>query len=377
MRIGIFETEHFEGAYPIIRLFDNGQHEITIFTYEKPYRQFRFLFGEQMNRYKWIVKKDDENKYAFIKKIYRETRAAKLELLYMNTVQDNHLFYACLVALLPKVRIVATLHDVNSYFRFRPALSIRRWVRYIGKRFFISSVKEFNVVSDTMVGHLKSQLPAHKKVYSLPGAVYEMEKPYGCISPADEGVVKLVVPGTIDGRRRDYEQVFELLQACNLAGINISVVLLGGYYGEYGHMILEKCRVYAQQHNNLRFYTGLVDQPEFDRVMNEAHLVFTPTVIDTILFDGIEETYGLSISSGNIFDIIKHAKPFISPATLRVPDRLKSSCITYTSVEEICDFLRKSLHDASLYNELSKEAELNSQKYTIARVRERNPTLFA
>ena len=43
MHVGIFETDHFEAAYPVIRLFDNGENDITIFVYEKSYRQLQFL----------------------------------------------------------------------------------------------------------------------------------------------------------------------------------------------------------------------------------------------------------------------------------------------------------------------------------------------
>ena len=43
MNIGIFETEHFEGAYPLIKLFDNGGNRVTIFTNSHCFRQFRYL----------------------------------------------------------------------------------------------------------------------------------------------------------------------------------------------------------------------------------------------------------------------------------------------------------------------------------------------
>jgi hypothetical protein len=167
--------------------------------------------------------------------------------------------------------------------------------------------------------------------------------------------------------------VFELLEQCRDAGIKVSVVLLGGFYETYGQMVLDRCRNY----NNVKYYTSLVDQPEFDRVMNECHIVFTPAVIDTVLFDGITETYGLSISSGNIFDIIKHAKPFISPAALRVPAAIQSSCVTYESVEDIVAFLKRLAVEDNLFRLLNNQAELNSKKYTIKVLREQYPTLFA
>ena len=376
MRIGIFETEHFEGAYPIIKLFDNGKNEITIFTYAKPYRQFQYLFRNDHQRYSWVVKEENESRYQFISRIYKESRKRKIELLYLNTILDNHLFYMWLIRRLRNVRIIVTLHAINNHFYFKPAFSFRRWVRNIGKKQMIRAVKEFNVVSVTMVSYLQSLLPTHKKVYALPGAVFEgryRQLP----APKNGEPIKLVVPGTVDVRRRNYEAIFELLEQCNAHSLPVSIVLLGGYYGEAGKQVLQKCREYAATHDNLRFYdTDVVDQPEFDRVMDESHFVFIPSVIDTVLSDDIEERYGQSISSGNLFDIIKHAKPFIVPAALDIPGDLEGSAITYTAIQEIVIFFVTVLKDPAVYDEFARKAIVSSQHYTIDEIRKKYPTLF-
>jgi hypothetical protein len=376
-QVAIFETEHFEGAYPVIRLFDNGQNQITIFCWQQSYRQFQYLFKDDAHRFRWVVKDDNESKYRFIYRMYKEVRRSNIRLFYLNTISNNHIFYTLMIRLLPKVRAVVTLHDINGYFHFKFSFSIRRWIRYIGKRSLIRAVKEFNVVSATMVPYLQSKLPAWKKVYNVPGAVFE-RMPAECLSPAETGTINMVVPGTIDGRRRNYETVFELLQQCNEAGLPVSVTLLGSHYGDYGKMILERCRAYSASHNNLFFYenSSVVDQPEFDRVMNNAHVVFTPSVIDTIIFDGVTETYGLSISSGNLFDVIKHAKPFIIPEALKMPDNMESSCFHYKTAADIFLMLQRILNEPSFYNELSQKALNNSREYTISKVRERNALLF-
>lgn len=376
-RIGIFETEHFEGAYPVIRLFDNGKNDITIFSYQQSYRQFQYLFGEEAARFRWIVKEDSESKYRFIYRIYKEARRNNIQLLYLNTITNNHFFYALMIRLLPKVRVVVTLHDINTYFNFKFAFDLRRWIRYRGKRSLVRAVKEFNVVAATMVPYLQSRLPGNKRVYNVPGAVFEGSLPH-CMPPAEANKINIVVPGTVDNRRRNYETVFDLLHTCNEANIPVSVTLLGGYSREYGSMILERCKAYAQAHANLSFYeTQVVDQPEFDRVMNNAHFVFTPSIINTIVSDGITETYGISISSGNLFDVIKHAKPFIIPEALKMPDNMESSCIHYKTVADIIILFQQVINEPLFYNELTQTALNNSREYTTAKVRERNALLFS
>lgn len=318
MQICIFDTQHFETAYPLIRLFDVEPNQITIITNETCYRQFQYLLGPDLNTYKWVVRKDNFPKYQLVYHIYKEAKTAKFDIIFLNTVSDNFILYWIIVLLLKEVRIILTLHDINTFLTYRPALSFRRLVRYTGKRNLIKALSEFNVISVSMVDYLKARIPGHKKVHCLPGALFEKsansipEEP-----PADH--IRIVVPGTVDIRRRNYDVVFTLLDTINQRNIGASVTLLGGTDGNYGNGILTRCREYNQKYTNLLFYDrDMVDQPEFDRVMIASHLVLLPSVINTVISDGVPETYGESKSSGNIFDIIKYAKPFMAPVALKV-----------------------------------------------------------
>lgn len=375
MQIGIFESDHFEGAYPVIKLFDNGQNEITIFTYEKCLLQFKHLFTDNIEKYNWVVKEPSESKYHFIYRIYKTSCQKKFDILYLNTIGDNHLFYAIMISRLQNMRIITTLHDINSYFSYQPALSLRRWVRYLGKRRLIKTVNEFNVVSSTMVEYLRKKLPAFKKVHCIPGSIFEENT-----RPAIHRLtppIKLVVPGTIDVRRRNYEFVFNLLDIINQKGLDVLIILLGGH-NVYGNSIVGRCKEYASKHHNLQFFEeAVVDQPIFDRQMDEADFVFTPSVVQTEISDGIQETYGLSISSGNVFDVIKHAKPFIIPRELKIPVNLETSCFRYGSLTDITAFLEEFIKSPEAYNGWREKAIENSRSYTAERIRLDNPTLFA
>src|SRR5438874_13557504 len=116
MIVGIFETTHFEAAYRLIKLFDNGVNEITIFCYEESYRQLKYLLKDDLHKFKWIVRKQAETKYRFVYRIYTETRKRKLELLFLNTVTDNFILYAWLIRSLKEVRTIVTLHSINNFF---------------------------------------------------------------------------------------------------------------------------------------------------------------------------------------------------------------------------------------------------------------------
>jgi len=374
MRVGIFETTHFEGAYPVIRLFDNGSNEITIFTYEDSYKQFQFLFAGEMQKFNWIVKSNDESKRAFIQTMYKQVKELQIELLYLNTIVDNYIFYARFIRKLKRVRIVTTLHSINNYFQHKPIWSLRRIVRILGKKRLVHVANEFNVVSLTMVDYLKKQLQSSKKVHCVPGAVYEPEK--HVTDSRVENRISIVVPGAVDGRRRNYRLVTDLVDQLSERGLQVAITLLGGVDPDHGYAILQSLKS-REWNGRLKYYDReVIDQPEFDKVMDESDLVLLPSMIYTNIVDDITEEYGLSMSSGNLFDIIKHAKPFIAPFGLRVDPFLESSCLRYQESPEIVDILVALIESPEVFRSLKEKAKLASMNYTIEAVRSRNADLF-
>jgi hypothetical protein len=376
MKVAIFETEHFEGSYPVIKLFDDTKNNITIFTYEPAYKQFQHLFHSQLDKYEWIIKPGRRSKYIFIFEIFREIKKRKIKIAYLNTISNNFFVYALMIFLLRDVRIIVTIHSINSYFEYKKSFSLRRIVRYIGRKILLSVVKEFNVVSMTMVNYLENKLPPGKKVHCVPGAVFE-ESVCRQTQPNTRDHINIVIPGTIDARRRNYEQAFALIHLLEQLKIPSTIAFLGGFYEDYGKRILKKCKAMHMQHTQLKYYElTTVDQPEFDKVMNEANFVFIPSVINTIIEDGIAEIYGTSISSGNLFDVIKHAKPFIIPKQLKVDPFLEKSCYRYEVTEDIAIFITTVHNNVELYATLQQAALEGSRNYTIEKVRERNASLF-
>src|SRR5690606_14198255 len=122
----------------------------------------------------------------------------------------------------------------------------------------------------------------------------------------------------------------------------------------------------------MKYYEeSIVDQDEFDRQMDECHFVFIPSVVHTMICGEIPEVYGITKSSGNIFDVIKHAKPFIVPATLTIPESLASSCIKYRGLEEIVALLEEFIMNPGRFESICREAEGNSQLFSLGNVRNR------
>lgn len=373
MKVGIFETEHFEVAYTVVKLFDTSENEITIYTDPPTHKHLKDLFGTVASRYHWVVLYKSPTRLHFFWQLYIHLQKQQPDLLYFNTISSNHMLYALIIRFLRSSRVVLTVHDINCFFHSSPSLNIRRMVHHIGKRLLIRWVKEFNVISDTMVPYIAQQSQNHTHIHNVPGAVFDGKQ----LAASDSQYIRLVVPGAIDKKRRDYAQLWILLQEAERKQFPLHLTILGGYSDDYGKKIINEADHFPSYYTRIQFYrTHLVDQGEFDRQLSQAHFLFIPSVVQTVICHNIPEVYGLTKSSGNVFDAIKHARPLIIPESLQVPASLASSCITYREVVDIIPFLQQLREMPQRYVALQQNALHNSNEFTLEKVRARNPTLF-
>ncbi|MBC7949848.1 MAG: glycosyltransferase [Chitinophagaceae bacterium] len=371
MKIAIFETEHFEGAFPVIRLFDQPGNEIMIITTEETKRRFDDLLGINSNRYGWSVLPTG-NKCVFFHALYKAIMRQKPDLVYLNTISNNHFLYALVLAHVRNTRILLTVHDINCLFESRLEYKFREAVVHKGKRWLLKQVNEFNVVSDTMVQELGKKVGS-RPIHNVPGAVFEGDY----VPQKLTGALRLVVPGSLDRKRRDYEQVFELAELAGKVSLALEIVLLGGARDEYGTSVRDRASKFHSPTTRIITYpSAVVDQHEFDDQLKNAHFVLIPSVIHTTICGNIPEIYGVTKSSGNIYDVIKHARPFIVPEKLTVSPDLTTSCFKYSSVAHLIEFLQFLTTTSEEYERWQQEALNNSQHYTIERVRGRNGGLF-
>ncbi|MEP7257121.1 MAG: hypothetical protein ABI687_02010 [Flavitalea sp.] len=372
MNIVIFEMEHFETAYTLIRLFDMPGNQITIYTNESCNSKFHEFFGNEYRHCSWAVQLPQETNRQVILRMFRSFRSSAPDLLFYGTISNNHLLHALMIRRSAPLRTILTLHDINSMFDFPFRPRIKIIARYLGKKALIKYIREFNVIVETMTGYLRNRLPQNKIVHTVPGAVFEHDAPRLIIS----GPIRMVIPGTIDKSRRDYKQVFELLNLAERIDLPIEAVLLGEAFGEYGKEIIQQAKNWPRGCTSVKYYLSTVDQAEFDREMRSAQVALIPSVVESISPYGVKEIYGATKSSGSIGDVIRHARPFILPERLALPEAMEAGSFRYEKLEDIIDLL-KSLHRNPIEYESWQEKALQcSQHYTIENVRKGNPGLF-
>jgi hypothetical protein len=376
LKTGLFETEHFEVAYPMIRALDMPGNELFLFVNSDTRRRLGDLLGDDAKRYHWVVQEDNVSKRAFIWTMYRTCKKENISILFLNTVTAHFMLYGWIAALLKPAKVILTLHDANNFLRSRFSFHPRILVRHIGKKLLGRFCDVYITVSETMQHHIKNSMGVKKPVLYIPGAVFDKgDNALQSFLPGQR--LRLAVPGSIDGRRRDYDKVFELLERINKQSLPIDIVLAGGPYGDYGQTVIDKCRAYNASYSNLIFYeTPVIDQPVFDMAIDSCHFIWIPSVIKTTIADGIAETYGLTKSSGNLYDAVKHARPLLAPVALTISARFQYTSCQYTSIDALFDVLQTIIHSPGTYRHWSQEALANAKTFTIDYLREKLKPLY-
>lgn len=129
----------------------------------------------------------------------------------------------------------------------------------------------------------------------------------------DHQIIKIVIPGAVSQRRRDYDSLFEKLKNFKDNGLFYEFIFLGKASGKE----LEKLKHFEKfklQNIKFQYFTDKIPQDQFDKKMSTADLLYCPIQPETDFFS-VKEFYGKTKASGNIGDAIKYGKPAIFPAS--------------------------------------------------------------
>ena len=160
--------------------------------------------------------------------------------------------------------------------------------------------------------------------------------PDGKKQPESGVVFRVVVPGMVDVKRKDYQIVFQALGrvAQEMDGKEVELVLLGANNSIRGRILVwryEK-RMKSQGVKVVQFRRRL-SSLEFDQYLTSADLIIAPIKLG-IRYKLWKEIYGQTKLSGAEFDAFKVHVPFFIPSSYS-PSASRTSLIAYESLEDL------------------------------------------
>lgn len=333
LRIAVIETEHFEVLDPVIHLLLQIGAEIHVLCSRQVNKFSEFKLDSRLN---WHFNQSEISPRQQLLQFEQVIASLNVDRILLLTVSNNHFFYRRLKK--NGIKVVLGIHDINSYLIPQIKFSLRGLVRHFSKKILFNSADEYLVFSNKQA--LTLQAETKKNVHHIPPALFHsvqfLPRSY---SKGQELLV--VIPGSIDIKRRNYEEVFAFIEEAENLHLNARVVILGAPPVDQLETFRARVNsIRSTQNGRIDFFEEQVPTDVFFEYLRKAHFIWSPVqkVFDN---DGESwETYGVTKISGSVYDAIRVGRPLILPDHYVVDPPLLKAGIFYRSVTDICSILQ-------------------------------------
>jgi hypothetical protein len=384
--IVIYETTHHENLPALLDLSVAHFGKVAVFVNELSYTNLssRSDPKQQWPKVQFIILQAGYPNRPFIRAIFTFLRRSEYSHFHLSTLDNNLLLFALRLVGTRKVHVSMTIHAVNDFFSYSFA-SLKAVTESLAKYLLHRRIKNYNFFLPAMVQKFSQRLPGCTAV-SIPSRFYaaarrEPGEPPGAGPGAPPGAggrpaggpLRIVIPGSVDPVRRDYEEAAAYL-AGYLSGRGpqsvfspagprpIELVILGDSDNAYGVQIASRLRELESPCFRLIIYKGNVPAKIYEETFATADLIWSPLRATKTERNKRPEVYGLTIASGLTADLQLGCAPVLTPAWLELPDPFRVAVLPYDSEAGFTKILDRVLNDPSYYSKLRVSIHLSFTK---------------
>ena len=324
----IYETTHYETLPSLVELALEQFEKISIYADSTAiYDSCRHFPACQNNKIKWTTKGSSTSNRAFISQVFQELSGNNYTHFFINSL-DHNLYYFTqkLSKIYRKVHTVLNVHTIHDYTssRYNSLLNVSE---SLAKRKLHRIIKHCRVLAPAMPAYLKSKLPGLTVEY-IPGMFYQR---YPALN-FREIPFRIVVPGTVEEKRRDYEIVPTVIKllAKIIPDQQIEFVILGNSNTAYGKRLEKEIREVLPGTFSLTLFDQDVAYDTYSKYYTTAYVIWSPVKLNMESIRGIPEINGLSNSAGLIVDFVHYAHPTLIPDGISFDDTLDPLFFLYT-----------------------------------------------
>lgn len=352
IRIAVIEINyHAEVLRNLCVMLAHDCFSVTIFTTCEIWRLVA-LNDDLTHRFNVVAKEDGEKFESYFKR--NREQIDTNEVVLFNTLSQYHKLFARLNF---RPRVILRVHNAMSELApqsgvrllerkmfsnlnrlFRRVLIGREW-HYKAK--FIESVDLVAFPSESiMTFAIKMNLISFEKVLNPTLPTFFANDAQMHMKPkADSSAVNIVIPGTVDFERRDYEMVLAALTlAQGRLSRNVNLTLLGAAKGKRGAELQKKFLALASDSFAVKVYPGFVENSEFSRVMSDADFMLAPLKSEA-RFQCYREHYGKTKISGAEADVMHYRVPALFPDHYLLGTELRLVCKSYSGIDTLAETL--------------------------------------
>ena len=342
--IVVYETTHHENLPALLDCCEMRFPRVVVFLKEVSYRNITGS-GDPAARWlktRFIIQRERESNRRFITRLFRYLREHRCSHLHLATQDNNLLLWALRLTAAPEVQVSLTVHEVNAFFT-RPFNGPRNWTETLAKPLLRRRIRHFHFFLPAMAERFKSLMPQAVTVF-LPSRFYDSSAPYPApntrSTPGDARPFAIVIPGSVDPNRRDYDTVLQALDSWS--GPPLQLVLLGDSSGDFGRTLVAKLRSLAE----LRAHQGYIPETTYEQEIRDSDVLWSPLRIHKTGARDNPETYGRTTASGLTADILLNNIPALVPDELVLPGPFRPALLPYSSPEEAKQHLLRLATDS-------------------------------
>lgn len=365
MKIAILETAHFQYALTQAGVFSEAKIFVIttevfkndMLDYSTEASQFEFFLIES-------ISKNEKEIAGFVE-------SHEIDLFLISPVFES---YSALKRLVKKIKCkkLITTHNINTWFNGR-FWSPNSYMDRVNMRSILKNC-DYIVVEDFIYNHLKSTndilFQKYKFLY-IPFTIFHKDKPRKY--QKEDSVLKVVLPGHIDGDRRSYEDALNVIDYFSSKNSGITFSFAGKAKGDYGRRIQGRLRELKKKHPDLvSFFENDSTADMFRKEMETSDIVLS-TSTKTFNGMGTTEYIGKTKPTAAIHDMMSYELPGLLPSHLKVPENLIGSAFNYTNAEDLINIFEDLLANFSLINEWKEKAKHNSLNFTAKEIRKNLP----
>ena len=333
MKLIIYETTHFEILPAMLDLTLAECSGLAVFLDHDSYLN---LHSNEDPAIRWpgtqfIFRKENVPHRDFIRSLFDFARQNEYTHLHLSTLSNNYLFFAWKIMRASHLEVSLTVHEVNLY-RSLSFKNMYGTTESIAKFYFHRRIQRHRGLVPGVQAELEKYFPKAGNVF-IPARFYEKS-----ITKHGISHMKIIIPGSVETKRRDYDFVFHFVSKY-LSKIILSnpveLIFLGKADAAMGKSILELKRNFTNNMFKISYYEDQVSSEEYARQMQNVKIVWNPIQVQTAGSRNQEEYYGITKSAGFTADLIQFPTPALVPAGFKIPFYFQHCMISYINEEDL------------------------------------------
>ncbi|HEX2935862.1 MAG TPA: hypothetical protein VHO72_10955 [Bacteroidales bacterium] len=354
MKIAVFDPSGYHGHYAHTQGLVFRNHDISWFVHQNVCNRLTDLGIITRDSDVFVYTPGDSLLFYYIKALGRINRT-NWDVVFFNTLEANWLpNFLFFLTIRSKVNLVLTIHNIHSFFKKAETKGLRPFAKQHAKSLALQKCR-LNVYSEKLKACLLQYKP-DANPFLLPYRVFDPQ--LSDLNPLQHNDFRIVIPGSVDIKRRDYFFVREIAERLKDL-THIRFVLLGKPYGDEAAALVSKLE---QLKDTVLCYREFIDESEFERQMQQADIVWGPLTRYYAAHDAVEE-YGVSKETGVSFAMIRYALPGLFPSDVSVMDEINSGTTFYSNADEFISIIMDLSARKDGLLQLKKNAQANALQF--------------